>query len=584
MTYLELTTQLRDELFFGEEQENLVAAHSNFFQQAMYDLQRAVPCYRFGNKDVYPHCATYFECGMTVIPAPRGEIVEVYTIDKINPTTGLEDATAADDWCSKVFYHPVRYCELQSFRCLCERASTASILDVADSIASLWWGVYRIKHAYPRPTDVGVEEQPILTEGRHYPQASTDAGRSPGGRFAIERGRIYVAPWIQSTESLVVKWNGIKRKWSDADFVDDDPKVLQAIRLNVAIQHYIAYEDNPSKLAELKEQYGNPDRGQWGALQDLIDECRRETEAVQCRQAGGSSSAARGFGPSNEFAYWNNVRVERTATCPVGQTGTSVTIVKEIGSVGSHSSVDDANSRAALEAFTEATARLVCTTAPVTYSSVAVIGHASCPGPQSDGTPASEGSETTVPLPAGYSTSTVSQAAADAEAQAAADALANQQLTCTYWNKAQTVTVSCPEGEAGADVEKTVAAHTYSGPSQSFANQLAHNEAERLARLELVCDGSTNVFYSTFQTVGPLQKYCNRVQLGVVTSWVVTVTVNVAAGHSTGATQSEANAKAYNDGVQYFNAVTNAAGYCNQFSQPPGGGQGINYERSYNIS
>lgn len=569
MNFLELKTQLRDELWFQDEAENLVAAHNNFFQQAMYDLQRAVPCYRFGNKDVYPHCASYFECGLTVIPAPRGEIVEVYTIDKIDPATGLESATVSDDWCSKIFYHPIPYCEMERFYRLCQRLPDTTILSVADSLAAMWWGAYRIKRSYPQPTDEGLESMPILPDGRHYPQASTNAGgRSPGGRFAIYRGRLYIAPYIESTESLVVVSNGIKRKWNDPDFVDDDPKVLQALRLNVAIQHYISYEDNPTKLAEMKAQYGNPDLGQWGALQDLIDECRRETESVQCRQAGNSASAARGFGPSNEYAYWNNVRAERTATCPVGQTGNAVTVVREIGSVGSNVSVDDANSRASLDAFNEATARLVCVTPPVLYSSVAVIGHASCPGPKSDGTPAAEGPSTTASLPAGYATSTVDQATADGIAQAAADALAAEQLVCTFWNKEQTATYHCAVGEVqtGADGTATIAAHTYSNISQSLANADAYAEALRLAKLATTCDAAPPVLFpNTQQQVTGLAKQCIRIILGTPHIFTVSVTVNVGVGRRWESTQQLANAAALAYGSQYGNAQMNTPGWCNQF-------------------
>ncbi len=568
MNFAELKTQLRDEIWFSQEQENLVAAHDNFFQQAMYDLQRVVPCYRFGNKNVFPQCSTYFECGMTVIPAPRGEVVEVFTIDKIDHTTGLESAASPDDWCAKVFYNSVRYCELERFRRLCERTSSSTILSVADSLAALWWGVYRIKRAYPAPTDVGLEEQPLLPEGRHYPQTSTDiGGRSPCGRYAIDRGRIYVAPWIESTETLVVKWNGIKRKWNDSDFVDDDPKVLQAIRLNVQIQHFIAYEDNPTKLAELKAQYGNPDLGQWGAIQDLIDECRRETESVQCRQAGGAAAAARGFGPSSEYPYYNNLQAERTATCPAGQTGNSVTVIKDIGSTGSTLSVEDANARASLDAYNEAFSRLVCTTAPITYSSVAVIGHASCPGPQSDGTPGADGPSTTASLPAGYATSTESQAAADAIAQAAADALAAQQLTCTFWNKEQTATFHCPTGQVqtGPDGEATIPAHTYSNISQSLSNADAYAEALRLATLATTCDAAPPVLVPNTAQQFTTGKTCTRIISGFPHSFFVTVTVNVHAGAKWAATQLAANNEAILYASQYANTAMNTPGWCNQF-------------------
>lgn len=88
MTFRELKASIRSDLFPDGEQENLVAAHDSHFLQAMVDLQSAVPCLRYGNVDVYQQCASYFACGMTVIPQPNGVVTRVYTLGQKQSTGG----------------------------------------------------------------------------------------------------------------------------------------------------------------------------------------------------------------------------------------------------------------------------------------------------------------------------------------------------------------------------------------------------------------------------------------------------------------------------------------------------------------
>lgn len=540
-----------------------------FFAQSLFDLQKAVACYKYGQHDVLPHCASYFSCGMTVVPKPQGQITSIYTTDKLNAETGLEDADGEDEPCAKVYYQEVQWCFMSRYMKMCER-SESTISTVADTLADLLFGTYRTKRRYPRPTDEGLEGLPPLPSGFKYPQVSTDAeGRSPNGVFAFKGGQIWIAPWIQSTETLHVLFNGIKRTWSDFDLVDDDPKFKQAIRLHVAHQYESCYGD-PSKANDYHDQlWGNLNRGMSGAIPTLIHECKEGMVAAKCGDASSLTGAARGLGQQSNL-YYNDQRFEHTAYCPAGKTGGPVTAVKEIGSVSSAKSVADANARASQAAADEAAAGLVCTDAVVTYLSVAVIGHASCPA-ASDGTPAADGPDTTATLPAGYATSTVSQAAADATAQAAADALALQALVCTYWNKEQTVTVSCPAGQTGDDESATVAAHTYSALSQTHANQLAINEANRLALLELTCDAVTPpVFYSTYQQVGPFYRPCTKISHvsgSEVThcQFTVTIYVNIAAGSVAGTTQDGANAAAIQGGINFANSIMNAPNFCQSF-------------------
>lgn len=113
----------------------------------------------------------------------------------------------------------------------------------------------------------------------------------------------------------------------------------------------------------------------------------------------------------------------------------------------------------------------------VTYYNVAVSGsftRNNCPTGATGGT-------VTYTIPAGTYSSTVSQAAADALAQAAVNsggqAYANTNGVCTYWNTAQSGNFTrnnCTTGGTGSTVTYTIAANTYSSTvSQAAANALA---------------------------------------------------------------------------------------------------------------
>lgn len=510
MNFAELKAKLRLQIWPEGEAENLVSPHDSFFVEALYDAQKNVECYRYGNSDVYPHCATYFNCGMTVLPKPHGHITRIYVIDRVN-AYGEEDAEGTDDYCEKVELKQVNHCHMERFYGMCRRCSSGNT-DLIESFLQNIFGVYRIKRAYPEPTDEGAEGLPTLPGGYHYPQASTDAeGRSPFGVFSIHRGRIYVAPWIQSTETIVVEWDGIKRNWSDADDVDDDPKLHQFVRTHVMWQHEKLYGD-PGKARDLEvELFGtHQSSGKVGLLQDLIHECHEESRVRSCQEAGNpAGSSARGLGNIGNVQtdLYYNERQEYTASCPDGQTGSSVTVVKEAGTVGSALSVADANARAIQMAQDEANSRLVCEDAPALFYNVRQSYTAYCPGASSDGTPAATGSPSTASIDAGRYQSSVSQEAADNAALAAAQAKAEAQLACTFYNKAQTCTATCPDG-GGDDVEKTVEAGQFTSTiSQADADAKALAEAQRLAEEEIDCP-DTYTIGNTAQSY-PLRRACS---------------------------------------------------------------------------
>lgn len=503
MNYGELKTRVLNEIFIEGIPENAISVLHSYVSESLYDIQKAVKCYAFANTSVFPHCATYFDCGFTVLPKPSGQITYVYVIDRINPETGLEDPNVDPDYCTKVFYAPVSYANLLAYKKVCERCSGGGIAAVWDTFASIFFGVFRIKRAYPEPTDEGLEAQPKLPEGYHYPQASTDAsGRSPRGVYAIHRGRVYIAPWIQSTETVILQFDGIKRNWADADTVDTDPKFIECVRLMVSLRYEQSFGDDANKIARLKAQlYGNP--LEVGALEILYSQCVQETRTGLSTDSGANADSAQGIGVGSGAAdLYYNQRQEYTASCPSGQSGTPVTAVVEAGTVGSVLSEADANAQALQQAVANANAQISCVTDPITYWNTEQSYTASCAAASGD-TPAAEGTPVTVTIPANEYSSIVSQLSADNAALAAATAQANASLTCTFWNAPQEYTSNCIAPATGTPVTEEVAAHSFSSTISQFdADAKALAAVTTLANEALVCDTPPTIYWNTQVTNG----------------------------------------------------------------------------------
>ena len=442
------------------EPDNLVASHDKAFVDALVDLQTWVECLRQDNTDLYEQCSTTYNCGLTVLLAPRGIIKKLSVIDKINPNTGKEDATAADDYCSEITYTEVDFCHVRRF------LDRSRIIGACCSPIGLYFGLPFVSYRpeYPTPTDEGVAPGlPPLPMGFHYPQTSTDRtyGRAGAGIWAKNEGNIYVAPWIQSTETIIIRWEGIKRTWNNGDPIDDDPLLAKAVEEYVRWQHSRIWEKDEAAAQDASGAYGV-------ARSDLIHQCREETRVRQCEPSHARAST---IGLST--LYYNDDQ-SFVAKCPDGQVGTPVSITVQAGTVGSNVSVADANQKALAQARAQAQAQLVCTAEPVTYTnSIAYRASSSACAVIDTNAPPPTCVPATVLIPAGSVTSTVSVDDANAKAQAKAQSDADAQLSCTYYNSSQSYTQACPDGSN--PVTKTVAPGQYSATSKGTAGNAQSN-------------------------------------------------------------------------------------------------------------
>jgi len=586
LTFGQFKAKLRPLVWPTGEAPNLVAAHDQSIIDGLLDLQAVVPCLQSDQTNTYPACATLYNCGLTVFDGPRGFITRLEVIDKVDEKSSAKitaskvgglitasdvifkpemagaasvkfgdqkfpilevvdesnvtvaDTTVAitdlpfsivtgpdgddDNWCSNIEYREVDICAVHAY---IRRNRLAGCCFPPAFFFSILPEQCR-KGAFPIPTDVGVPKSlPVLPLGHHYAQSSTDSthGRARQGIWAKERGKIYIAPWIQSTETAVLTWDGLKRTWSDSDPIDEDPMLLDALVEYARFKHADKWAKDDAEAARA-----------WGAYElaraKLIYQCREETRVRRCEPSLARSAPG--------TLYYNEQQTA-TASCPDGETGNSVTEIIPASSVASTKSVADANAIAKKQAQEQAAARLDCVPTPVTYWNTPQTYVATCA--QTAGAPIPDGSPVTITIPANSYSSTVSQAAADALALAAATEQANNGLSCTWWNAEQTAT--CPDGQNGSPV--TVAEHTYSSDvSQAVADSLALNAAKG----QLSCSGGD--FWNTQQTTKVIINGCN----GHPTCQVI-IDVTIAAHYVHNSTsQAAANQDAINFGQNFGSA------------------------------
>lgn len=205
-TFKDFRAELAAEIWPSGEAITLRATHTKQFMAAMTDLQKNVPCLQAFNVSTFEKCARYWEDAATVVDQPNGVVRRLFTI-------------ANAEWRDKVWLWPANYHDLQRWQKTLFQAVT--------------------------PANLGLK---VLPQGFKFDDGTVDStnGRARVGIWASYRHRIYVAPWLQSNETLVIEWDGIKYEWSDGDGVDTKwwtIDVQEAVKLYVRWQHERNYGD-----------------------------------------------------------------------------------------------------------------------------------------------------------------------------------------------------------------------------------------------------------------------------------------------------------------------------------------------------
>lgn len=266
-TYSQFKTRLKSLIWPVGEQRNLVAPHDQAFKEAMLQLQRWVECLGVYNTSIFRIQDTVWENAKMVVPAPFGVIRRVYTV----PTTA-----AGDDWRDKVIYRSSNWRDIEC------------------------WA--RTLYASPTPLNAG--SLPLgmrymtLADGSIDRSLNSSVGRARLGVWAVNRHRLYVAPWLQTNEKLIVEWDGERRTWADTDVVDEQywtTDVEQAVMLLVRAQHEKQFGDYALGQA-LKEEFDD-------ALAEVMWACREKTRQQYdpgCDGSTGGPELATVLGAGND--------------------------------------------------------------------------------------------------------------------------------------------------------------------------------------------------------------------------------------------------------------------------------------------
>lgn len=238
-----LKDEIRAQIWPGTEAENLVEAHNLHFLEGLGQIQKWVDGVNDDNCNVVEFEKTYHKLGMTMCSCPNGVVHYVYTIRR-------RRHTAEFDWSVPVYYRQVEWPEPEM------------------------WGSRLKKHVIPFKERAGQ-----LPMGIMHAHHGTDLkfGRSHTGIYSIYRNNLYIAPWIQSDEVVVIEWTGVKpvTSWTDADLVPADPDFKHALKLYVQYAHERDYGDY--RIAETIHNTADHSGSFDEALADLMYYDREKT-------------------------------------------------------------------------------------------------------------------------------------------------------------------------------------------------------------------------------------------------------------------------------------------------------------------
>jgi tartrate-resistant acid phosphatase type 5 len=242
-TVAQFRQEIVDQVFPSGQPEGLDAAHAELFQEGLAEISKWVPCEQEINVNIVAFCKTNYRCGMTILRAPHGVIERVFTI-------------VAKDYCAPIIYRQVDWPAPECFG-----------RQIVGFVGQLAIGSSRLPLGFMEAD----------------PANDSKCGRAMAGIWAIHDGNIYIAPWLQSVESVVIEWRGIKTRWSD-----DDPILNEDQDYKKAVKTYFqfAHERDYGSMERAQEFHNaaivrNPNAtpGQFDlALADLMWACRERTK------------------------------------------------------------------------------------------------------------------------------------------------------------------------------------------------------------------------------------------------------------------------------------------------------------------
>lgn len=240
----QLKKEIIDQVFVSGEPENLISAHNLLFDEAFAEVSKWVVCEQSHQVDVIDACKTHYKCGMTIVSRRRGIIRRVYTL-------------ANGEWCDPVFYRQTAWPEPECW--------SRNILTLPKS--GLVTALPQLKLGF-QPFDETLNSL---------------CGRSRVGIWAHHQNNLYIAPWIQSNEKLVIEWEGIKKEWGNEDPINEAQDYKKAVKLYFQYGHERDYGDS-QEAGRIHNVLGTGTFDE--ALADLMWQCAEEMKVRNTEPCG----------------------------------------------------------------------------------------------------------------------------------------------------------------------------------------------------------------------------------------------------------------------------------------------------------
>jgi len=196
VTYAELIDEVIESAFPEGYADNLLALYRKRVLDGLIELQRAVPYLRSRQIKLYPFSSTYYKQGLSLLRRPAGKVRRLATFS----SRTLKDI---------VYYDP------------CTR----------EDIERLTQHRARVQQ-YPETANKEF--------GAYSPSSDLDKGyRAERGLFCIDRDQIIVFPHLESTERVMVEWEGSVTAYDDSDIVDFGKYEAQVL---TALENYVRWK------------------------------------------------------------------------------------------------------------------------------------------------------------------------------------------------------------------------------------------------------------------------------------------------------------------------------------------------------
>lgn len=201
-TVAQITSSIIQQVFPSSQPEGLEAAHALLFQEGISKIHRFLwdeDLQLDPNVSVIRFCKTQYKCGMTVFDRPsiNGVIRRVFVI-------------CNEQECDPVYYRQVRW---PGPEWLGKRAMRFSGIQPANGAA----------------LRLGFSEADAAND--------SNCGRARSGVWCLHNGNIYLSPWIQSTEKIVVEWEGLKEEWDLDDPLPGNQEFRNTLKLFFQYAH-----------------------------------------------------------------------------------------------------------------------------------------------------------------------------------------------------------------------------------------------------------------------------------------------------------------------------------------------------------